>query len=517
MSEQTVPAYQVLPLTAIRPSKTNPRKNFDAGKLEQLAESIRQLGVVEPVLVRPLNGAGTYELVAGERRLRAARLAELESVPAIVQPMDDVTALEVQTIENLQRDDLHPLEEAAGYVALTRVAKYDVARIAARVGRSAKYVYDRLKLLQLVPKAQELFLAGHMEAGHAILLARLKPEDQKRAIELDNNGNAYRIGGLFQQQHSELPFDGSETVEDDRKALKADPYLEYKAVSVRELASWITDNVRATPDHVDSFLFPETDAILKAHEDDKLKVVLVTRGYRAGDEVRHAGKDKIFGEQSWKRADGKEKSKLCAFSRVGFVACDEGQGEAFLVCIAKDRCEIHWADRVRARKKREAAIAKGGTAGAKARDKYAEQEAREQEQRKKQEAENAARSARYGTALQEMLTALAEKIKTAPAGAKGPLAAYLIPRHDGYFEFTAAAAGTFLPPGTTAEQLVRHAVFAGLRLRAIQYGAQSNFPRVLKEFGIDYGKILNAEAPVPKVQTSARPEKKAAKKAKGKK
>jgi ParB/RepB/Spo0J family partition protein len=488
-----------MPLAQLIESKDNPRKRFDPASLKELEQSIREKGVLTPLLVRP-NGKG-HEIAAGHRRYRAAKAAGLSAVPVVVKDMSDVEFLEVLVIENDQREDVHPLEEADGYRRLLMPGTgYDVAKVAARVGRSAKYVYDRMKLLELIPKAQELFLTGKFEAGHAILLARLKPEDQERAIDVENTGNLHRLEGLFQVEHSELPFDD----EDGRAAKKRDPYAEVKAVSVREFEAWIHDSIRAEPEKVDAFLFPETASVLEAHASDKLAAILITREYMAGDEVRHAGKDRVYGTNAWKRADGKDGSKTCDRSRIGFVACGPGQGEAFLVCVNKEKCEVHYGTEIRARKKRQAGTTtQGGDKEQKERDRYAEEERRRQEQRKAEEA----KQARYGKALPAMLTALAAKIAEAPADPASEIGKFLIARADHYVHFPGIpSAGKLLPPGKSPEDLVRHLAFAALRSRAAQWNGMTEFPKVLKAFGLDYGKLLNAAAPVEKtkVQTPAK-------------
>jgi ParB family chromosome partitioning protein len=190
--------YRLIPLDDIHESKHNPRRHVDVPALEQLAESIRKVGVIMPALVRP--NANGFELAAGHRRYRAAKLAGLERLPCLVREMTDQVLLEVLTIENLQRENVHPLDEAKGYEALM-AAPYTmkVEVIAARVGKSEKYIYDRVKLLQLSQEAQELFWDGLIEAGHAILLARLTASQQAKVIgtkKLD-----YDDGGLFVSEH----------------------------------------------------------------------------------------------------------------------------------------------------------------------------------------------------------------------------------------------------------------------------------------------------------------------------
>jgi ParB/RepB/Spo0J family partition protein len=139
-----------VPLAKITPSTTNPRKSFPKDKLDELTDSVKRLGVLQPILLRPLNGGGTYELVAGERRYRASKAAGLTDIPATVRELTDAEVLEIQVIENLQRSDPHELEEAEGYERCSSAhpsgEKYTVDEIAAKVGKSRSYVFGRLKL-----------------------------------------------------------------------------------------------------------------------------------------------------------------------------------------------------------------------------------------------------------------------------------------------------------------------------------------------------------------------------------
>ena len=176
--------FQIVPVERLQESPLNPRQRYDQKKIEGLAESIKSVGVLQPLVVRS-NGPG-HEVIAGSRRYRAASLASLTEVPVIVRELTDAEALEIMVIENNQREDVNALEEAEGYKRLIE-HKYNLEVLAAKIGRSTKYIYDRLKLLQLIPQAKKLLLEDKITAGHAILLARLKPEEQKRALAPDNN------------------------------------------------------------------------------------------------------------------------------------------------------------------------------------------------------------------------------------------------------------------------------------------------------------------------------------------
>ena len=183
-------AFRVVALAHLQESAHNPRKHFDGKALADLTASVKEKGILVPLLVRPASagnfhaaGDPHFEIVAGARRYRAAKAAGLETVPVLVRALDDEQALEVQVIENLQRADVHPLEEAEGYKQLLARGKYDIAALAAKVGKSESYLYQRLKLAELAPAAKKAFEEERITAGHAILLARLQPEQQKEGLE----------------------------------------------------------------------------------------------------------------------------------------------------------------------------------------------------------------------------------------------------------------------------------------------------------------------------------------------
>ena len=163
-----------IPLSQIESCRAQPRKNFDQEKLEELADSIRQHGVIQPLTVRKLS-SGYYQIIAGERRWRAARMTELTEIPAVVIEADDQKAMELAMIENLQREDLNPMEEAEGFRAL--VANYGMTQeeAARRVGKSRSAVANAMRLLDLSPALQELVTEGQLSAGHARALLPLSP------------------------------------------------------------------------------------------------------------------------------------------------------------------------------------------------------------------------------------------------------------------------------------------------------------------------------------------------------
>jgi ParB/RepB/Spo0J family partition protein len=167
--------HQFIPLKSIDVSKTNPRTHFDDTKLRELAASIREHGVIQPVLVRPKGKR--FELVAGERRFRASKLAKADTIPAVVRTLDDKHVLEIQVVENLQREDLHPLEEAAGYALLMKKHGYDANSVAAKIGRSRGYVYGRIKLSELCDAAKKALWDDVIPHSVALLIARIADKD----------------------------------------------------------------------------------------------------------------------------------------------------------------------------------------------------------------------------------------------------------------------------------------------------------------------------------------------------
>ena len=174
-------AFQFLAIDQIHESTTNPRRTFDEAKLYELADSIKHNGLIQPITVRPNNQG--FEIVAGARRYRAAQLAELFSVPARVVEIDDSKALEWQLVENSQRVDVHPYEEAHGFQRLLDLPGYDVAALVEKSGKSASHVYARLSLLQLISTVAEAFTQERITASHANLIARLPQESQAEAFE----------------------------------------------------------------------------------------------------------------------------------------------------------------------------------------------------------------------------------------------------------------------------------------------------------------------------------------------
>ena len=173
--------YQLLPIHKVEPNANQPRQDFDEEELASLADSIGTHGIVQPLTVRQLP-SGYYQIIAGERRWRAARIAGLHEVPAVVIEADDKKTMELALIENLQRQDLNPVEEALGYQTL--MADYGLTQeeTAKRVGKSRPAVANALRLLSLCPDVLEMVRSGQLSAGHARAVLTLKTEKQQKEV-----------------------------------------------------------------------------------------------------------------------------------------------------------------------------------------------------------------------------------------------------------------------------------------------------------------------------------------------
>ena len=169
-----------LPISEVESCASQPRKNFDSEALSDLADSIRQHGIIQPLTVRRLQ-SGYYQIIAGERRWRAARMAGLSEVPAVVIEADDRKAMELAMIENLQREDLNPMEEAEGYQVLMEQYGMTQEEAAQRVGKSRPAVANALRLLKLCPDVRKLVEEGAISGGHGRTLVTLNEKQQKEA------------------------------------------------------------------------------------------------------------------------------------------------------------------------------------------------------------------------------------------------------------------------------------------------------------------------------------------------
>lgn len=199
-------AYQLLPIYKVEPNPDQPRQDFDEEELQALADSITVHGIIQPLTVREMPN-GYYQIIAGERRWRAARMANLSDVPAVIIEADDKKAMELALIENLQRQDLNPLEEALGYQTLMNEYGLTQEEAAGRVGKSRPAVANALRLLGLCPEVQEHVRKGELSAGHARAILQLKSEkkQQEAAQKIVALGLSVRQAELLCKNMSKEP------------------------------------------------------------------------------------------------------------------------------------------------------------------------------------------------------------------------------------------------------------------------------------------------------------------------
>lgn len=189
--ESAVREDRRVPIEFISPNPRNPRRNFAEEELADLANSIREHGIVQPVVVRPAPVEGRYEIIAGERRWRAAQRAGLTEVPVIVRDVDDRVALELAIIENVQRSDLNPIEEAIGYQQLMEEHNYTQADLGQVIGKSRSHVANTLRLLKLPQSVRDMIVNGELTAGHARTLVNA-PDPEALAKKIIEEGLSVR-------------------------------------------------------------------------------------------------------------------------------------------------------------------------------------------------------------------------------------------------------------------------------------------------------------------------------------
>ena len=298
--------FRQLATDAVHESSTNPRRSFPEASLEELAASVRRHGVLQPILVRA-NGEG-FTLVAGARRLRAAKLAGCATIPARVLELDDAAADEATIIENLHREDIQPLDEGESYQRLLATGR-TIDDLAASLGKSKGYVYQRVSLTRLVPKAQDLLARDVLPLSYALKIATVPAEQQADAI-------AQCFRPLFRDEEAR------------RDQLEP----------LAQLTAWIEKTVRLDPRSDDAcVLLPAlAEQVISAEQERDASVLALSTLHFHTDRTD----PKPILAKSWKPADGKAR---CQHARPGVIVLGEGQGTFLQVCIAKKACLKHWA------------------------------------------------------------------------------------------------------------------------------------------------------------------------------
>lgn len=491
--------HDAVALAEIHESPWNPRKTFDLVKLGELAASLKEKGCLTPLVARPRKAG--VEIGAGHRRRRAAEQAGLAALPVVVRALSDTEFLELLVIENDQREDVHPLEQGEGYKRLMLQKAedgggYNAKRIAERIGRSEKYVYDRVKLLNLIPLAQQLFLAGKMSAGHAILIARLTKEQQERIVGMNDDSYDERHLALFQSERSGEDL-WDLTPAEQKEERKNDPlarYKGYKPVSVRELDGWINDHVRLDPKQVDPFLFP---AVVSAVETAPKALVPLTREGFIQDEARD-GKVRTWGPRAWKEVT--DAKKACKYTQPGIIVVGAGRGDVLQVCLSshRDGCAIHWSKESKEAAQMRKIRAGGGSTRASDRD------GAQVEREKRERASADALRGRFKLARPKFLAAIAAAVEKATvADVAAPVLQACRPWNGG------AGMKEYSTPGRTPDSILRYCAFT-LSFRDISSN-DHDLPSILtkqgKLWGLDVPAILEAAAPAPKEEKKAEPAK----------
>ena len=223
VKEVKVPADMNLPIASIEPNRNQPRKNFDKNELEELADSIKRYGIIQPLVVQKKNDY--YEIIAGERRWRAAKLAKLKEVPVVIKDYEPQEASEIALIENLQRSDLNPIEEAKAYKNL--IEKYDLRQedVANRLSKSRSAITNSMRLLNLSDNVQDMIEEGALQMGHARALLALENEDLQEKTaktvadkELSVRDTEKLVKSILHPKQKKLPIPNQNSAEMQRLA-----------------------------------------------------------------------------------------------------------------------------------------------------------------------------------------------------------------------------------------------------------------------------------------------------------
>lgn len=352
--------YRNLPLDSLTESPNNPRKSFDEASLNELAESIKTQGILAPLVVRPVDHH--FEIVAGARRYRAAQRAGLETAPVRIVELTDAQALETSIVENLQRRDVHPLDEAQRFAALMRLEepKYTIEQIGAKCGKSPVYVAARLRLIELAAPVAEAFAKDEIGVGHALLLAKLQPAQQEEALaacyqeQYANGSKAKRI--LLPVRHLQQWIEHNILLE-----LAAAPFSKEDAALVPEVGSCV-DCPKRTGHNVllfegiaakhDSCSDPKcwalkVDAHVRQTIAAKPKLVQISTAYgSANGDSPVVPRNKYVEIRTEKPANQKQRDwpeyKTCKYITEAIVTEGSEKGETKRIC-ANPECPIHHA------------------------------------------------------------------------------------------------------------------------------------------------------------------------------
>lgn len=235
-------AVNLMPITALHPNPNQPRRHFDDAALRELADSIKSQGIIQPLLVRPQGGENTYQIVAGERRWRAAQLAGLKEVPVYVRQLSDKEVMAAALIENLQREDLNPIEEAEALQALRDALELTQEELASRLGKSRPAIANALRLLQLSATARADIQAGLLSAGHARCLLGIDAPTASEALRQRILSHKLTVreaedAAAFWRGHNALPWEQEDTSPQPRAKAPRKKSLQFKTLQMNLCSS----------------------------------------------------------------------------------------------------------------------------------------------------------------------------------------------------------------------------------------------------------------------------------------
>lgn len=343
IAEAIVPKAQ---LSGFIPSPLNPRKTFTAESLADIVASLVAVGeVVQPLLVRS-HKSGKFEIIDGERRWRGAETAAIKQIPYLLRDdLTDAQCIEIMLVSSIHKRELTPLEEAAGYKSWMTAypAANALAFISERVGRTQKHIADRMRLLDLIPEVKVLLERALILAAHGERLATLKPDQQKEIAAPEGPLWIPEAGGLFET--------------DD------DPYSGKKAITVRELDAYIKKHIHFDVEHAAKTAPIDFGPVAQKVEQANDKP---GRG-RKSIEITHEtfvqpsakGEERIYGPRTWRQADGSKGHPKCDHAVLGVFVVGQDYGTSLDVCIAREKCPIHWKKEIDEKSKNDKLRAKG--------------------------------------------------------------------------------------------------------------------------------------------------------------
>jgi ParB family transcriptional regulator, chromosome partitioning protein len=327
---------QTIKLSETYESENNPRGNeFKGSAFDDLVASVKEKGVLVPVIARPRKkGTKEYEIVAGNRRFRAAQAAGLKEIPARVETLTDEEAQEIQIIENLQREDVHPLEEGQAYRKLVDESKYEIPSVAAKVGKSESYVRQRIFLTHLEAPIANAYRSGKMTDGHAVLIARLSAHDQSNALGYLTQSSYHTPSIADLKDYIEKTFN---------KPLEHQPWLKDKeAMAAVGPCKECPPNVPSLFGTVKEGACTDTKCWKRkmtkyiAYRKQKTPdLILISKQYNYGSSADK--QNGILYSNQYENPGPKDK---CTHSVMALVAQGEGLGSMIRICVAKE-CKTH--------------------------------------------------------------------------------------------------------------------------------------------------------------------------------